>query len=96
MDVNESIPHQRLTPPIIKETKTLLTQKQVKEEVTVDEKIFDGDELLMHLRPVWNKINDMEESLPFREPVDPLLLKIPVKSFYIGFYSFGTFCFRVT
>lgn len=48
------------------------------EELPVEEKIFGAKELEDHLMPVLNKLVDAEESMPFRLPVDPELLKIPV------------------
>ena len=49
----------------------------LKEEIPVDEKIFDVSELRMHLKPICDKIYEADESFPFRVPVDPQLLKIP-------------------
>lgn len=58
--------------------KTTTITPVVKEELPVEEKIFDANEMRNYLRPVWQKIHDMEEAVPFRIPVDPELLKIPV------------------
>lgn len=41
-------------------------------------KQFYPDEMRAMLKPVWEKIERMEEAIPFRVPVDPDLLGIPV------------------
>ncbi|XP_003376358.1 putative bromodomain protein [Trichinella spiralis] len=41
------------------------------------EKVFTQDELVRALLPVWERIDRMEEAIPFRVPVDPQLLNIP-------------------
>ncbi|KHJ49440.1 hypothetical protein D918_00566 [Trichuris suis] len=40
-------------------------------------KVFTCDELLQNLLPVWERLERMEEAIPFRVPVDPQLLNIP-------------------
>jgi E1A/CREB-binding protein len=40
-------------------------------------KKFAPDELRNALMPVWQKLHDMEEAIPFRVPVDAELLEIP-------------------
>ena len=48
--------------------------------------VFDKDELRQALTPVLDKLVKQDpESLPFRTPVDPVLLHIPV-SFFIYTY----------
>lgn len=87
MDIAEqNLSSRRSTPPIKQEVKLTgsivpYTRNPVKEEVVVEEKIFDANELRNYLKPVWDKIYDADEALPFRIPVDPHLLKIPVKIF---------------
>ena len=45
----------------------------------IESKIFDANELRMHLMPIWQKLYDNEpECIPFRHPVDPKELNIPV------------------
>lgn len=51
---------------------------QPKEDIPEDEKVFDANELRNYLKPVWEKLDRAEEAVPFRVPVDPELLKIPV------------------
>jgi len=46
-------------------------------ELPVEEKVFDANELRHHLKPVWDKLFNAEEAMPFRVPVDPEQLKIP-------------------
>lgn len=43
----------------------------------VPEKIFDANELRNHLKPILDKLSNLEESIPFRIPVDPEILGIP-------------------
>uniref|UniRef100_A0A915EGW6 histone acetyltransferase n=1 Tax=Ditylenchus dipsaci TaxID=166011 RepID=A0A915EGW6_9BILA len=47
------------------------------EEITVEEKIFDANELRNYLQPIWEKLDKSDEAIPFRIPVDPEALKIP-------------------
>ena len=49
--------------------------------------VFDKDELRQALMPVHEKLQKQDpESLPFRTPVDPVVLGIPV-----GFYKIYLF-----
>lgn len=43
-----------------------------------EETVFDANELRNYLLPVWEKLNASEDAVPFRIPVDPDLLNIPV------------------
>uniref|UniRef100_A0A914UIK5 histone acetyltransferase n=1 Tax=Plectus sambesii TaxID=2011161 RepID=A0A914UIK5_9BILA len=47
------------------------------EEPTPEEKTFLPDELRAALRPIWEKLEKMDDAIPFRVPVDPELLSIP-------------------
>ncbi len=41
-------------------------------------KVFAPDELRNALMPIWEQLEAMDEAIPFRVPVDPELLQIPV------------------
>jgi len=54
--------------------------------------VFTGEELRDHLMPTWLAVYQMyPHSLPFRQPVDPVLEQIPVTN-YIMFFSPSTKC----
>jgi hypothetical protein len=56
-------------------------QKQQQQEMR-DSRMVDAGELRLQLLPVWQKLWDFEpECLPFRYPVDPVALNIPVSFF---------------
>ena len=38
---------------------------------------FDANELRNYLRPVWERLHQSEDAMPFRIPVDPQILNIP-------------------
>ncbi|VDK70604.1 unnamed protein product [Gongylonema pulchrum] len=53
-----------------------------KSEVKIEElpdKVFDANELRNNLKPIVDRLLSMEESIPFRIPVDPDILGIPQK-----------------
>lgn len=52
--------------------------KTKNEEPAAEEKTFAPDELRAALRPIWEKLEKMDDAIPFRVPVDPELLSIPV------------------
>lgn len=55
------------------------TSSAPQEPIVRDAKIFDANELRSHLLPVWQKLWDSQpECIPFRLPVDPKELNIPV------------------
>ncbi|VDN60384.1 unnamed protein product [Dracunculus medinensis] len=39
--------------------------------------VFDANELRSYLKPILERIHKMDESIPFRIPVDPVILEIP-------------------
>ena len=57
---------------------TSSSSSDVKQRIQPQKKKFSPDELRQALMPVWTRLYDMEEAVPFRVPVDPELLKIPV------------------
>ena len=61
-------------------TKAVAKTENKIEDLPVEEKAFSIKELIDHLMPVWENLNDMDEAIPFRVPVDPELLSIPVCS----------------
>ncbi|CAD6188119.1 unnamed protein product [Caenorhabditis auriculariae] len=42
-----------------------------------EDTVFNADELRAHLYPVWEKLDKSDDAVPFRVPVDPVLLSIP-------------------
>lgn len=42
-------------------------------------KVFTVEELKAALLPIWDKLERMDDAIPFRVPVDPDLLGIPVR-----------------
>uniref|UniRef100_A0A0N5AVH6 Histone acetyltransferase n=1 Tax=Syphacia muris TaxID=451379 RepID=A0A0N5AVH6_9BILA len=60
-----------------KPVKAEVKEESVEEKKEVPEKEFDVEELKSHLKPVLEKMIELDESLPFRVPVDPVTLRIP-------------------
>uniref|UniRef100_A0A9J2PJZ0 histone acetyltransferase n=1 Tax=Ascaris lumbricoides TaxID=6252 RepID=A0A9J2PJZ0_ASCLU len=56
------------------EPKTEASEEEKKE---LPEKVFDANELRNNLKPILDKLFNLEESIPFRIPVDPDILGIP-------------------
>jgi hypothetical protein len=57
------------------------------EPIQLEPKIFNANELRMHLMPIWQKLyNNEPECIPFRYPIDPKELNIPVKK--LNFLNF--------
>ncbi|OZC06354.1 hypothetical protein X798_06658 [Onchocerca flexuosa] len=52
-------------------------ETKVEERKELPDKVFDANELRNNLKPVVDKLLSMEESIPFRIPVDPDILGIP-------------------
>ncbi|PAV63530.1 hypothetical protein WR25_07690 isoform F [Diploscapter pachys] len=55
-------------------------QPEVKREPTPppgEDNVWSPDELRQFLRPVWDKLEQSEDAIPFRLPVDPHVLNIP-------------------
>ena len=79
--------HRVPTPKIeTKPTTSAIVRHESHDDVPVEEKIFDANELRNYLLPIWEKLDKQDEAMPFRIPVDPDLLKIPVScSFLIIF-----------
>jgi hypothetical protein len=67
-------------PPEPKRAPTMAVAKTENkiEDLSVEEKAFSIKELQDHLMPVWQSLNEMDEAIPFRVPIDPALLSIPV------------------
>jgi hypothetical protein len=69
-------------PTTPKETKPSTSTAAPPEPIVRDLKIFSAEELRSHLFPVWQKLVAQEpECIPFRTPVDPEQLNIPVYIF---------------
>jgi hypothetical protein len=47
-------------------------------------KVFTVEELTEALLPVWESLEAVEDAVPFRIPVDPIMLGIPVSIFIFG------------
>lgn len=62
------------------------TPTDVKAKPSVPKKTFSADELRNCLMPIWDKLERMDEAIPFRVPVDPELLQIEVS------YDSSSFC----
>ncbi|KAI1729114.1 histone acetylation protein domain-containing protein [Ditylenchus destructor] len=60
-----------------KPTTSAIVRHQSHDDVPVEEKIFDANELRNYLLPIWEKLDKQDEAMPFHLPVDPDLLKIP-------------------
>ncbi|KAI6201456.1 Histone acetyltransferase [Aphelenchoides besseyi] len=54
-----------------------IKKSEQRDETPVEEKIFDANELRCYLKPILEKLGRLEESLPFRVPVNAEELKIP-------------------
>lgn len=50
-------------------------------------KVFSIEELKNALIPIWDKLERMDDAIPFRVPVDPDLLGIPVSFLGNNFYG---------
>ncbi|KAK6015662.1 KIX domain protein, partial [Ostertagia ostertagi] len=71
----------KATPAIKTESTSSPKKEIVKREPTPppgEDTIFDANELRHYLRPVWEKMDCSEDAVPFRMPVDPDLLHIPI------------------
>jgi hypothetical protein len=53
--------------------------QQIRTNIVQCKKKFNPDELRNVLMPIWKRLHDMDEAIPFRVPVDPDLLEIPVR-----------------
>jgi hypothetical protein len=62
----------------MKSSQPIIKSDVKSEEPTPSEKTFNSNELRANLRPIWDKLQRMDDSIPFRVPVDPELLEIPV------------------
>ena len=48
------------------------------EKRVVPKRVWKNDELRQHLMPTLQNMWQLDESIPFRQPVDPVALNIPV------------------
>jgi hypothetical protein len=55
-------------------------KQEPKEDIPVDEKVFAPAELRNYLKPVWDRLDKMDDAVPFRVPVDAIALGIPVRT----------------